>query len=85
MEHIPALDKIPDIIQMISLVLSGLTVLATILVRLTPTKADDQMVSSFGKYLVKILQILPTLGVNPQTKKMEETIMELREKTNPGV
>jgi hypothetical protein len=76
------LTKIPDTLQLISLIMSVLTLAATVIVRLTPTKTDDQAVGKFSKYLVKVLQWLPTLGVNPQTKKLEETIMELREKTN---
>lgn len=76
------LSKIPDIIQVVSLVLTVLTLAATVIVRLTPTKTDDLAVGKFSKQLVKVLQWLPTIGVNPQTKKLEETIMELREKTS---
>ena len=79
------LVKIPDAIQMISLVLTVLTLAATVLVRLTPTKTDDIAVGKFSGKLLKVLHWLPTLGVNPQTKKLEEQIFELREKTNPGV
>lgn len=79
------LTKIPDIIQVAALVLSTITVVATVVVRLTPTKTDDQYVSKGAKMLVKVLRWLPTIGINPQTKKLEETIMELREQTNPGV
>lgn len=79
------LVKIPDLIQMISLVLTVLTLTATVLVRLTPTKTDDIAVGKFSKFLLKVLHWLPTLGINPQTKKLEEQIFELREKTNPGV
>jgi hypothetical protein len=79
------LVKIPDMIQLISLILTIITLLATVLVRLTPNKTDDQVVGKFSGLLLKALKWLPTLGVNPQTKKLEEQIFELREKTNPGV
>lgn len=79
------LAKVPDIIQVVALVLSTITVVATVAVRLTPTKVDDAYVSKGAKMLVQVLRWLPTIGINPQTKKLEETIMELRESTNPGV
>ena len=66
-------------------ILGAITVLATVIVKFTPTKADDQIVSKAGKIFVKVMQWLPTIGINPRTKKLEETIMELREATNPGV
>lgn len=79
------LGKIPDLIQVASLALTVITLLATLVVRLTPSKADDLYVSNFTKWLLKTLQVLPTLGINPQTKKLEEALYELREKTQPGV
>lgn len=72
-------------IQMISLSLTVLTLVATLVVRLTPSKADDQAVGKFTSTLLKVLKWLPTLGVNPQTKKLEEALYELREKTEPGL
>jgi hypothetical protein len=83
------MDKIlaqaPAIVQMISLILSVLTVMATVIVRLPFAKKYSQEVSGFGKGLVKVLHWLPTIGINPQTAKLEETIMQLREATQPGV
>ncbi len=78
------LKGVPAIIQTASLVLTALTLLATIVARLTPTKLDDEYMTTVTRWVLKILKVMPTLGVNPQTKKMEETIYELREKTNPG-
>jgi hypothetical protein len=78
------LIQVPAWIQTASLVLTALTLLATVLVRLTPSKVDDVAMGKVSRWVLKVLQILPTLGVNPQTKKMEEAIYELREKTNPG-
>lgn len=79
------LVKIPDIIQMISLVVTLITIVATVVVRLTPSDADNIAVSKFSKGLLSLLKMAPTWGVNPQTTKLEETLYELREKTNPGV
>lgn len=78
------LVQVPALIQTASLVLTALTLLATVVARLTPTKRDDECMTGITRWVLKILKVMPTLGVNPQTKKMEETIYELREKTNPG-
>lgn len=71
--------------ESISMVLTFLTLSATLLVRLPVLKKYSGNVSGFGKNLVKFLHWLPTIGINPQTKKLEETIMELREATQTGV
>lgn len=79
------LKKIPDIIEIASLVLTTITLVATVVVRLTPTKADDAFMGKVSGGLIRILQWLPTIGVNPKTRQMEQTIAELREKTDPGI
>lgn len=70
---------IPDWIELIAVGLMGLTVAATVIARLTPTKADDEVVNKFTALLLKAISFAPTLGVNPRTKKMEETIKMLQE------
>lgn len=78
----------PDMIAKIVLAIQGacmaigiITLLATALVRIPMFKNYSDEVSGFAKGLVKVLHWLPTIGINPQTTKLEETIMELREKT----
>ncbi len=78
------LSQARPIIEMLSVALSLLTLIATVLVRMPFAKQYSDEVSGFAKYLVKVLHWLPTIGINPQTKKLEETIMELREATQPG-
>ncbi len=75
------LANAPAIIQIVSMVLTVVTLLATLIVRITPNKTDDQAVGKFSGKLLKVLQWLPTIGINPQTKKLEEEIMQLREAT----
>lgn len=75
--------KVPDLIQMIALVLMAVTLLATVIVRITPSKSDDEMVHGFAGKLLKILQWLPTIGVNPQTKKLQEAYEEIKSKDEP--
>lgn len=79
------MTKILIIMQGVCMVIGAITLLATVIVRLTPSKTDDAQMSKIAKSIVKVLQWLPTIGVNPQTKKLEEAIMQLREQTNPGV
>jgi hypothetical protein len=75
--------KVPDLIQMIALFLMAITLLATVIVRITPSKSDDEMVHGFAGKLLKILQWLPTIGVNPQTKKLQEAYEEIKSKDEP--
>ena len=74
------LVKIPDIIQVIALIGMAVSILATIIVRLTPSTADDEKVSAIVAKFMKLLMWLPTIGVNPQTKKLQEAYEELKAK-----
>lgn len=74
------LTKIPDWVELIAIFLMALTVIATILARVTPTKADDEYVSKFHKLLMKAIAFAPTIGMNPRTKQLEETIKILQTK-----
>ncbi len=74
------LTKIPDVIHLIALLGMAVTILATILVRLTPSKTDDEAVGAFAEKLNKVLHWLPTIGINPKTKALEEAYEELKKK-----
>jgi DNA polymerase I-like protein with 3'-5' exonuclease and polymerase domains len=75
------LQKIPDWIEAIALLGMSLSILATVLVRLTPSKADDEKVDEFIKKFQKVLHWMPTIGVNPNTKKLQEAYDELKAKS----
>lgn len=68
------LQYLPSLLEL----LGSLVVVATIIVRITPSKSDDENVSKIASFYFKYLNYLPTLGVNPRTKKMEELINELK-------
>lgn len=74
------LMKVPDIIQVIALLGMVVSILATIVVRLTPSTTDDEKVNAIIAKFMKVLQWLPTIGVNPQTKKLQEAYEELKAK-----
>ena len=67
-------EYLPAVLQAIG----GLVIVATIAVRLTPSKGDDESVGKVAKYFFRLLQFLPTIGVNPQTKKIEEAYKDLK-------
>lgn len=72
------LSKIPDIIQLICIGLTILMIVATFIARLTKSKADDDFVANCGSKLMKVLQWLPTIGVNPRTKELESAYVSLK-------
>lgn len=65
------------IINIGSMIVTGVVILATVAVRLTPTQADDKTVKSISDVVLKALKYFPTIGVNPRTKKLEETLISL--------
>ena len=73
------LQKIPDLIQVVSVCLFAVMILATIIVRLTPSKADDEYASKAGAFIMKVLGWLPTLGINPRTKEQAEELKKLKD------
>lgn len=59
----------------------ALIILATIVVRLTPTKSDDAKLLKFYESVHKLLAFLPTFGVNPRTQQLESWYEENKPKT----
>lgn len=69
----------PEIISKIELALEligALAVAATIIAKLTPTPKDDGAVKKISDIVFKIIKYLPTFGVNPKTKQLEEALKE---------
>jgi hypothetical protein len=67
----------PELIAKIELgleLLGALVVFATIVVKLTPSKSDNAVVAKIADYIFKVFKYLPTLGVNPKTKELEEAL-----------
>ncbi len=73
------IEKAPMIIDLISHVILSVVVIATIVVRITPTKADDKKLSQILVKLHKFMSYMPTLGRNPQTKEL----MKMSEDASP--
>lgn len=58
--------------------LGALVILATVIVQLTPTPKDDEIVAKVGSFWLSLTTFLPTLGANPVTKKLIEAYRELK-------
>jgi hypothetical protein len=67
-----AVDHWREILDTISHVVFGLVLAATAIVRLTPCKADDEKLNKILSHLHLVFRYLPTLGVNPKTKELEQ-------------
>ena len=74
------LGKIPDFIEAFALLGMLVSIMATVLVRLTPTKSDDEKVAKVVGKIQKALSYLPTLGINPRTQLLEQQLKEMQEK-----
>lgn len=73
-------SKLPEYLRMGAEVLGSIAVLATVLVRLTPNPKDDSKVNKIVGILFKVVSYLPTIGINPKTKKLEEAVKEFNKK-----
>lgn len=70
--------KIPVILDMLSQGLMIVCIVATALAMFTPSDVDDAKVESMATKVQKFLSWMPTFGVNPRTKKLEEALNALR-------
>ena len=60
--------------------LGALVVIASIIVRITPSQKDDKKLAKYANYFFKFMSYLPTIGINPNTRKLQEAYEELRKK-----
>lgn len=74
------LKKVPEIVQVIALLGMAVTIVATLIARITVTPKDDEVAGKFGAIVVKLIKWLPTVGMNPHTAKLEEAYAELKAK-----
>lgn len=66
--------KLPGILEQASIYLSVLTVVATALVRIPALSKYSDEVSGVVGFINKVLSWLPTIGKNPNTKKLEAKV-----------
>jgi len=71
------LANIPKWIELVCLTVTALVAVATIIVRLPYFKRYESKVVGVQTKVQKVLAWLPTIGVNPRTKELEEKIKEV--------
>ena len=75
-EPVSFIQSVMWYIDMFAQAASGLMVFGTLVTRLIPVKKDDAKVAGFAASMQKIFAYLPTFGINPRTKKLEEALKE---------
>lgn len=70
-------QKAPDVINVIGNTLLAVVIVATLVVRIIGAKDKESWIGAQAPKLIKLLHWLPTLGLNPQTKKLEDAYAEL--------
>ena len=66
------MENAKEILDGISHVTFGVVLLATVIVRITPNKADDKKLDEILKKVHKFMSYFPTVGKNPRTKELEK-------------
>lgn len=72
--------KIKEYLPLFLQGLGGLVIFATAVAKATPNPKDDGMVDNVANKLFKVISYLPTVGMNPRTKKIEEAYKGMKEK-----
>lgn len=66
------MEKVIEYLPIILQSLGALTIVATVLVRLTPSPADDADIKRYSESIWRLIAWLPTIGVNPQTDRLKK-------------
>lgn len=61
-------------------ILAILTIVATIVARFIPSQSFQENKKTATYWIWKVINFLPTIGVNPNTKELEKTYKELKQK-----
>lgn len=65
-----------DKVQLIAEIIGYVAVVATLIVNLTPSPKDDAFMSKVWGWLHSIFKLFPTIGINPNTRILEEKLKE---------
>ena len=74
------LADLPKYVELICQLAGAISIVATIIVRMTPSQKDDEAVINWIAKMQRFISFLPTWGINPRTKKLEEALKDLNEK-----
>lgn len=67
----------PELIELLEHILAtfgAFVLLASMIVKFTPSKKDDEVMNKVVAYFIKVMDTLRTLGVKPKTKEIEEAL-----------
>jgi hypothetical protein len=70
--------KIQEYLPAVLQVLGAIVLAATAIVKVTPSPKDDVAADSIAAKFFKAVSYLPTIGINPRTKKIEEAYKDLK-------
>ena len=70
--------KLPMYAEMIAQFLGALAIFATVIVKITPSKSDNATVRAIADKIFKLISYLPTIGINPKTKEIQEAYDKLK-------
>ena len=70
--------QVQPYVEIISQALVGIIILATVLARAISGGKYSEDITKAGGQLIKLLAWLPTLGLNPNTKKLQEAYDDLK-------
>ena len=73
------LAQLPIYLSAVCQVIGGIAIVATAIVQLTKSKSDDKAVSKAIRKVLKLMSYLPTIGINPNTKKLEDAAKSLEQ------
>lgn len=62
------MEDLKQVMDALSHITFGMVLIATIVVRVTPTSADDEKLSLFLAKIHNFMSLFPTLGKNPMTE-----------------
>lgn len=66
------MEKLIQYADQIAVYLMYIMIIASVVVRITPSTSDNDKVKKIADIILKIISYLPTLGVNPRTKHLEK-------------
>jgi hypothetical protein len=63
--------------EIIAQILGGLVIVATAVAKLLPKNSQSESVRAVTDMILKVIQYLPTLGVNPKTEHIEKAYKQM--------
>lgn len=69
--------KVQEYLPAVLQVIGAIVIAATAIVKVTPSPKDDIAADSIANKFFKAISYLPTIGINPRTKKIEEAYKDL--------